>query len=42
MDPVLTRYIGEPNSHTLAFYEQKGGYQALKKALGMAPAFRRA
>jgi len=37
MDPVLTRYIGEPNSHTLAFYEQKGGYQALKKALGMAP-----
>jgi NADH-quinone oxidoreductase subunit F len=37
MDPVLTRYIGEPNSHTLAFYEQKGGYQALKKAIGMAP-----
>jgi NADH-quinone oxidoreductase subunit F len=37
MDPVLTRYIREPNGHTLAFYEQHGGYQALKKAIGMAP-----
>ena len=37
MDPVLTRYIREPNSHTLAFYEKTGGYQALKKALGMTP-----
>jgi NADH-quinone oxidoreductase subunit F len=37
MDPVLTRYIREPNCHTLAFYEKTGGYQALKKAIGMAP-----
>src|SRR5689334_8671604 len=36
-EPVLTRYIREPNCHTLAFYEQHGGYQALKKAIGMAP-----
>jgi NADH-quinone oxidoreductase subunit F len=36
-DPVLTRYIREPNCHTLAFYEQHGGYQPLKKAIGMAP-----
>jgi NADH-quinone oxidoreductase subunit F len=37
MDPVLTRYVREPNCHTLAFYEKTGGYQALKKALGMTP-----
>jgi NADH-quinone oxidoreductase subunit F len=37
MEPILTRYIREPNCHTLAFYEKTGGYQALKKALGMAP-----
>ena len=37
MDPVLTKYVREPNCHTLAFYEKTGGYQALKKALGMAP-----
>ena len=37
MEPLLTRYIREPNGHTLAFYEKTGGYQALKKALGMTP-----
>ena len=37
MDPLLTRYIGEPNSATLDFYVQHGGYEALKKALGMTP-----
>src|SRR5678816_2917834 len=37
MDPILTRYVREPNGHTLAFYEKTGGYQALKKAIGMAP-----
>src|SRR6187455_380142 len=37
MEPLLTKYIREPNCHTLAFYEKTGGYQALKKALGMAP-----
>ena len=36
-DPILTRYIREPNGHSLAFYEKTGGYQALKKALGMTP-----
>jgi NADH-quinone oxidoreductase subunit F len=37
MDPILTRYVREPNCHTLAFYEKTGGYQSLKKALGMTP-----
>ena len=37
MEPLLTRYIREPNCHTLAFYEKTGGYQALKKSIGMAP-----
>ena len=37
MDPILTKYIREPNCHTLAFYEKTGGYQPLKKALGMTP-----
>jgi NADH-quinone oxidoreductase subunit F len=38
MDPLLTRYIREPQSYTLDFYEKSGGgYGALKKALGMTP-----
>ena len=38
MEPLLTKYIREPNSFTLDSYVQKqGGYQALKKALGMTP-----
>jgi len=37
MDPLLTRYVREPNGHTLAFYEKIGGYQALKKSLAMTP-----
>ena len=37
MDPLLTRYVREPNGHTLAFYEKTGGYQALKKSLAMTP-----
>jgi NADH-quinone oxidoreductase subunit F len=38
MEPLLTRYVREPNSFTLDFYEkQGGGYGALKKALGMTP-----
>jgi NADH-quinone oxidoreductase subunit F len=37
MTPLLTQYIREPNCHTLAFYEKTGGYQPLKKALGMTP-----
>jgi NADH-quinone oxidoreductase subunit F len=37
MDPVLTRYIREPNAHTLDFYLQHEGYAGLGKALGMRP-----
>jgi NADH-quinone oxidoreductase subunit F len=38
MDPILTRYVREPNSFTLDFYQkQGGGYGALRKALAMAP-----
>ena len=37
MDPILTKYIREPNSYTLDFYLKHEGYSALKKALGMTP-----
>ena len=37
MDPILTPFVREPNAHTLDFYVKHGGYQALKKALGMQP-----
>jgi NADH-quinone oxidoreductase subunit F len=37
VDPLLTRYIAEPNSATLDFYLKHGGYEALKKALAMTP-----
>src|SRR5512140_2613598 len=37
MDPVLTKYVREPNSFTLDFYLKHEGYQGLKKALGMQP-----
>ncbi len=37
MEPVLTRFVREPNGHTLDFYVKNGGYKALKKALGMQP-----
>jgi NADH-quinone oxidoreductase subunit F len=36
-EPFLTRHVREANGETLAFYEKTGGYQALKKALGMTP-----
>ena len=36
-EPVLTKYVREPNSFTLDFYLQHGGYEALKKALGKTP-----
>jgi len=32
-DKILLRNVGIPNSHTLATYLQRGGYQALAKAL---------
>ncbi len=37
MDPVLTRYVSEPNGHTLDFFLQHQGYEGLKKALAMKP-----
>src|SRR6476620_11194168 len=37
MEPILTKYIGEPNSYTLDFYLKHEGYDGLKKALGMPP-----
>ncbi len=37
MEPVLTRYVREPNSYTLDFYLKHQGYAALRKALAMTP-----
>ena len=37
MDPIITKYVREPNSFTLDFYLQHGGYDALKKALTHTP-----
>src|SRR5689334_13052345 len=37
MDPLLTKYIREPNSFTLDFSVKHGAYQALKKATTMTP-----
>ena len=37
MDPVLTKYVREPNSFSLDFYLQHEGYDALKTALGKKP-----
>ena len=38
LTPILTRFWDEPQSWTLATYEQHDGYKALRKALAMAPA----
>ena len=37
MEPILTKFVREPNSFTLDFYLDKGGYSALKKALTLTP-----
>src|SRR5919197_340802 len=37
MEPILTRYTREPNSHTLDFFVKHEGYQGLKKALATQP-----
>jgi len=34
MEPIITKYVREPNSFTLDFYLQHGGYESLKKAVG--------
>ncbi len=33
MEPIITKYVREPNCFTLDFYLQKGGYESLRKAL---------
>ena len=37
VDPVLINHVREPNAFTLDFYLAHGGYEALKKALTLAP-----
>jgi NADH-quinone oxidoreductase subunit F len=34
---VLSEYFGDPEARTLAGWKQRGGYESLKQALGMAP-----
>ena len=34
MEPILTKYVREPNSFTLDFYLKHEGYEGLRKALG--------
>ncbi len=37
MEPILTKYVREPNAFTLDFYKAHGGYEGLRKTLGMQP-----
>jgi len=37
MEPILTKYVREPNSFTLDFYLKHEGYEALKTALARKP-----
>src|SRR6187401_2631349 len=37
MEALLTKHVREPGGYTLDFYTKQGGYEALKKALGMTP-----
>ena len=37
MDPILTKYVKEPNSFTLDFSVTHGAYEGLRKALTMQP-----
>lgn len=37
VDPIVTRNIGTADSHTLRGYLANGGYEALRKAVTMAP-----
>ena len=37
MDPILTTYVREPNSHTLEFSLKHQAYEGLRKALAMQP-----
>jgi NADH-quinone oxidoreductase subunit F len=37
MEPILTKYVREPNGHTLDFYLKHEGYNGLRRALSMQP-----
>jgi NADH-quinone oxidoreductase subunit F len=37
MDPILTKYVREPNGYTLDFFVKHEGYEGLRKALSMQP-----
>jgi NADH-quinone oxidoreductase subunit F len=37
VEPILTKYVREPNSFTIDFYLEHEGYAALRKALAMRP-----
>jgi NADH-quinone oxidoreductase subunit F len=37
MEPVLTKYVREPNSFTLDFFLKHDGYAGLRKAVSMEP-----
>jgi len=37
MEPILTSHVREPNGHRLDAYLRRGGYEGLRKALGMDP-----
>lgn len=37
MEPILTKYVKQAGAASLDFYTKVGGYDALKKALGMTP-----
>jgi len=38
VDPVLLAHIDDPRSAEIDFYEERGGYASLRKAVGMEPA----
>jgi NADH-quinone oxidoreductase subunit F len=37
VEPIITKHVREPNSFTMDFYLQHGGYEPLKKALTLTP-----
>jgi hypothetical protein len=34
---ILLQHIRQPDQHTIAGYESRGGYQAIRKAMSMEP-----
>jgi NADH-quinone oxidoreductase subunit F len=37
VEPLLTKYVREPNAFTLDFYLQRRGYEGLRRALALTP-----